>query len=48
MDASHKEWFGSLLDKFKAAIAADDYVGADARDAIECIKSSPPLTCRPA
>jgi len=38
MDASHKEWFGSLLDKFKAAIAAEDYVGADARDAIECIK----------
>jgi predicted dehydrogenase len=38
MDASHKEWFGSLLDKFKAAIASADYVGADARDAIECIK----------
>jgi hypothetical protein len=38
MDASHKEWFGSLLDKFKVAIAANDYVGADARDAIECIK----------
>lgn len=38
MDASHKEWFGSLLDKFKNAIATNDYVGADARDAIECIK----------
>lgn len=38
MDASHKEWFGSLLDKFKNAIATSDYVGADARDAIECIK----------
>jgi predicted dehydrogenase len=38
MDASHKEWFGSLLDKFKVAIASNDYVGADARDAIECIK----------
>lgn len=38
MDASHKEWFGSLLDKFKLAIASNDYVGADARDAIECIK----------
>jgi len=38
MDASHKEWFGSLLDKFKTAIASSDYVGADARDAIECIK----------
>ena len=38
MDASHKEWFGSLLDKFKLAIATGDYVGADARDAIECVK----------
>ena len=38
MDASHKEWFGSLLDKFKLAIASNDFVGADARDAIECIK----------
>jgi len=26
MDASHKEWFGSLLDKFKGAIASNDYV----------------------
>jgi hypothetical protein len=38
MDASHKEWFGSLLDQFKGAIASNDYVGKDARDAIECIK----------
>jgi predicted dehydrogenase len=38
MDASHKEWFGSLLDQFKHAIATNDYVGRDARDAIECIK----------
>jgi predicted dehydrogenase len=37
-DASHKAWFGSLLEKFKLAVASNDYVGADARDAIECIK----------
>jgi predicted dehydrogenase len=39
MDASHKEWFGSLLDKLKQAIADDDFVGADALDAIWCIKT---------
>ncbi|HEY2405067.1 MAG TPA: Gfo/Idh/MocA family oxidoreductase [Polyangiaceae bacterium] len=39
MDASHKEWFGSLLDKFKQAIEMDDFVGPDARDAIMCIKT---------
>jgi predicted dehydrogenase len=38
MDASHKEWFGSLLDKFKRAILTGDFVGADTRDAIECVK----------
>ena len=38
MDASHKEWFGSLLDQFKANILNHDYVGKDARDSIECIK----------
>jgi predicted dehydrogenase len=39
MDASHKEWFGSLLDKLRQAIDMDDFVGPDARDAIMCIKT---------
>jgi predicted dehydrogenase len=37
-DASHKEWFGSVLDKFGAAIDAGEYVGADARDAALCVR----------
>ena len=32
-DATHKEWFGAVLDRFGAAIDAGEYVGADARDA---------------
>jgi len=40
MDASHKEWVvGSLLDKFKGAIASNDYRGRGrAWTRIECIK----------
>lgn len=37
-DASHKEWFGAILDRFAAAIDAHEYVGADARDAVLCVK----------
>lgn len=37
-DASHKEWFGAILDRFGAAIDAGEYVGADARDAVLCVK----------
>jgi predicted dehydrogenase len=37
-DASHKEWFGAVLDRFAAAIDAGEYVGADARDAVLCVK----------
>ena len=37
-DASHKEWFGAILDRFSAAIQAHEYVGADARDAVLCVK----------
>ncbi len=38
MDASHAEWFGSLFDRFAAAIAAEQYVGRDATDALECVR----------
>ena len=37
-DASHKEWFGAIIDRFTAAIDAHEYVGADARDAVLCVK----------
>src|SRR6185312_6557419 len=37
-DASHKEWFGAILDRFGTAIDAGEYVGADARDAVLCVK----------
>jgi predicted dehydrogenase len=37
-DASHKEWFGAILDRFGAAIESHEYVGTDARDAVLCIK----------
>ncbi len=38
MDASHKDWFGAILDRFAAAIDDHEYVGADARDAVLCVK----------
>ncbi|HEY2745244.1 MAG TPA: Gfo/Idh/MocA family oxidoreductase [Polyangia bacterium] len=37
-DASHKEWFGAILDSFGSAIETGEFVGADARDAVLCIK----------
>jgi predicted dehydrogenase len=37
-DASHKDWFGAVLDRFAAGIDAHEYVGADARDAVLCVK----------
>ncbi len=38
MDASHAEWFGSLFDRFAAAISAEQWVGRDATDALECVR----------
>jgi predicted dehydrogenase len=37
MDASHVHWFASMLSTFRRAIAADEYVTSDARDALECV-----------
>jgi predicted dehydrogenase len=38
MDASHVSWFNSLVDQFLHAIATDDFVGAEARQAYRCIE----------
>ncbi len=38
VDPSHSRWFESLFDQFGAAIARNDYVGKQARDAFQCIK----------
>jgi myo-inositol 2-dehydrogenase / D-chiro-inositol 1-dehydrogenase len=37
-DASHAGWFGAILDRFGAAIAAGEWVGPDARDAVLCVR----------
>ena len=37
MDASHREWFGSLLDDFSSAIEADRWVDADTIDSVMCM-----------
>jgi predicted dehydrogenase len=37
-DASHKEWFGGVLDGFAEAMRTDDFVGMDAIDAVQCIR----------
>jgi predicted dehydrogenase len=37
-DASHKEWFGAILDQFGTAIETGEFVGPDARDAVLCVK----------
>jgi predicted dehydrogenase len=37
-DASHKEWFGAVLERFAAAIDTGEWVGADARDAALCVR----------
>ena len=38
MDASHVSWFNSLVDQFKEAIATDDFVGKEAKEAYLCIQ----------
>lgn len=38
MDASHVSWFNSLFDQFKQAIATNEYVGREAREAWLCIQ----------
>jgi predicted dehydrogenase len=38
MDASHVSWFNSLLDQFKGAIASEEFVGREAREAYLCIQ----------
>jgi myo-inositol 2-dehydrogenase / D-chiro-inositol 1-dehydrogenase len=38
MDASHKEWFGSVLDAFGRSIEGNDLVSRDTLDAIECMR----------
>jgi len=37
-DASHKEWFGAVLDRFGEAIANGEHVGREARDAVLCVR----------
>ena len=37
MDASHKDWFGSLLEDFRSAIEAQQWVNDDTIDAIVCM-----------
>jgi hypothetical protein len=37
MDASHVHWFASMLTSFRLAIETDEYVGSDARDALQCV-----------
>ena len=39
MDASHREWFGSLLDDFSEAIDADRWVNADIIDSVMCMST---------
>jgi predicted dehydrogenase len=39
MDASHKEWFNSLLDDFRAAIDSRSWVGKDTVDALTCMST---------
>ncbi len=38
-DASHRAWFNSLFDEFKAAIDRNDFVGRDAIDAYMCVRT---------
>ena len=39
MDASHNQWFDSLFDQFRSAIAEDAFVGKEARDAYFCVQT---------
>jgi predicted dehydrogenase len=36
-DASHRDWFGSLLDRFKDAVARGDCVSGDTLDAVRAV-----------
>ena len=38
MDASHTQWFNSLFDQFKTAMAAGDFVNRELREAVACIQ----------
>jgi len=38
MDASHVHWFNSLFDQFRTAIAEEDFVGKEAREAYLCVQ----------
>ena len=37
MDASHREWFGSLLDDFRDSIESDRWVSSDTIDSVMCM-----------
>lgn len=37
MDASHREWFSSLLDDFRDAIDSEEWVSADTVDSVMCM-----------
>lgn len=38
MDAGHSIWFSSLFTQFRAAVAAHDYAGREAKDSLACIE----------
>ena len=38
MDSSHSRWFDSLFDEFRTAMDGENYVGAEAQTAYECIR----------
>jgi predicted dehydrogenase len=38
MDASHVQWFESVLDQFASAIESHEHVGKDAVDALQCVE----------
>ena len=38
MDASHTQWFNSLFDQFKTAMASGDFVNRELREAVACIQ----------
>jgi predicted dehydrogenase len=37
-DASHVDWFASLLESFRSAIRRGEHVGKDAEDALRCVE----------
>ena len=38
MDASHTTWFNSMFDKFKKAIAENDYVNEEIKQSLMCVR----------